>query len=249
MDRTTLNTFEEKGLPCPFVASKKGEVEIAQSGAAMAKQVSQMATVIFETIGAVGDIKVDQFEMLGSDKRLVISFSDDRLVGTIFSRSEKHDIDTLLQLIQELQSQPAGGARPAEPVIETEEEVVREKPVEEAVPAVEEEVKEEIEEEVVEEPVHEPEPEKEVTEPVVEEAKVKIGSDTLETMKTTMKDYLGDFTERILKNQVKAQRINLDELYDDDARRLIFALGKAAGMIIGPSKGREMTNKLLELLK
>jgi hypothetical protein len=245
MDRETLNTFEEKGLPCPFIASKTGEVEIAQSGAAMAKQVSQMATVIFETIGAVGDIKVDQFEMLGSDKRLVISFSDDRLVGTIFSRSEKHDINTLLNLIQELRSQPAREEIPAERVVDTKEEVVEEKPVEKAVPIVEKEV----EKEVIEEPVQEPEPEKEVAEPEVKEAKVKIGAGVLDTMKSTMKDYLGDFTERILKNQVKAQRINLDELYDDDARRLVFALGKAAGMIIGPSKGREMTNKLLELLK
>ena len=68
-------------------------------------------------------------------------------------------------------------------------------------------------------------------------------------MKDTMKDYLGDFTGRIFKNQLKAQRIKVEELYDDDARRLVFALGKAAGMIIGPSKGRDMTNKLLEILK
>ena len=68
-------------------------------------------------------------------------------------------------------------------------------------------------------------------------------------MKDAMKDYLGDFTERIFKNQLKAQRIKVEELYDTDARRLVFALGKAAGMIIGPSKGRDMTNKLLELLK
>jgi hypothetical protein len=247
MDRQTLNTYEEKGLPCPFVVTKKGEVEIAQSGAALSKEVSQMATVIFETIGAVGDIKVDQFEMIGAEKRLVISFSNDRLVGTIFPRSEKHEVNTLLTLIRELQGQPVKEAKPAEPVIEKPEEVVKEKPVEEEVPVVEKEV----EEEVLEEPVQEPEPEpaKEVAEPVAEEAKVKIGTEVIDSMKSTMQNYLGDFTERILKNQLKAQRINLDELFDDDARRLIFALGKAAGMIIGPSKGREMTNKLLELLK
>ena len=82
-----------------------------------------------------------------------------------------------------------------------------------------------------------------------EKPKVKIDASILDTMKDSMKDYLGDFTDRIFKNQLKAQRIKTEELYDADARRLIFALGKAAGMIIGPSKGHKMTNKLLELLK
>jgi|GEM_PF-673687 len=249
MDRKILNTFEEKGLPCPFIASKKGDVEIAQSGAALAKQVSQMATVIFETIGAVGDIKVDQFEMSGADKKLVIAFMDDRLVGAIFPKTEDHDLKKMLKLMEELQAQASGVVKPVEPVGEQPEEIVEEKQVEEAVPAVEKEV----EEKIVEEPEPEEEPEVEVEEkikePPVEETRVKLGSDVLDTMKSTMNNYLGDFTERIFKNQVKAQRINIDELVDEDARRLIFALGKAAGMIIGPSKGREMTNKLLELLK
>lgn len=251
MDRKTLNIFEEKGLPCPFVATKKGEVEIAQSGATLAKQVSQMATVIFETIGAVGDIKVDQFEMIGNDKRLVITLADDRLVGSIFSRSEELNTKELLDLMQVLQVEFSGVEKRVEPVEREPEKVSVEEPVEEVVPTVEKEVEEKAVEEP--EPELEPEPEiekkEEVVEAPAEEAKVKLGSDVLDTMKSTMQEYLGDFTERIFKNQVKAQRINVDELFDDDARRLIFALGKAAGMIIGPSKGREMTNKLLEHLK
>ncbi|KPJ71409.1 hypothetical protein AMJ52_08585 [candidate division TA06 bacterium DG_78] len=82
-----------------------------------------------------------------------------------------------------------------------------------------------------------------------EKVRTKLEVGILDEIKATVKDYLGDFSERIYQNQLKKQRINVDELYDDDARRFIFALGKAAGMIIGPSKGTQLTNKLLKLLK
>jgi hypothetical protein len=48
---------------------------------------------------------------------------------------------------------------------------------------------------------------------------------------------------------MKAQRINPNEFNEEDVRRFILALGKAAGMIIGPSKGREAINKMLAKLK
>ena len=72
--------------------------------------------------------------------------------------------------------------------------------------------------------------------------KVKLDLDILEKIKTALNEYLGDFTERVYQNQLKTQNIKIDEFYDEDARRLIFALGKAAGMIIGPSKGNELTD-------
>jgi len=71
----------------------------------------------------------------------------------------------------------------------------------------------------------------------------------LDDIKAMLKEYVGDFADRIYQNQIKAQRIKTDEVHEEDARRLIFALGKAAGMIIGPSKGKELTNKLLAKLK
>lgn len=241
MDRNTLNSFEEKGLPCPFVATKKGDVEIAQSGAALSKQVSQMATVIFETIGAVGDIKVDAFEIMGSGKGLIMTLGDDRLAGTIFGREQAPDNAALRGLLKEVHVQAVGAAKPAEPAVEAVKEVAVEEPVSEEVAVEEHEVEAAV--------VAAPEPEVTTVEAPAKAAKTQLGPEILENIKTAMKDFLGDFTERIFKNQIKAQRINVDELYDDDARRLIFALGKAAGMIIGPSKGRDMTNKLLEILK
>lgn len=82
-----------------------------------------------------------------------------------------------------------------------------------------------------------------------EKPKVKLPPNLLDEIKVILKEYLGDFTDRIYQNQFKAQRIKSEEFFEEDARRLIFALGKAAGMIIGPSKGKELTNKLLGKLK
>lgn len=82
-----------------------------------------------------------------------------------------------------------------------------------------------------------------------EKPRVMLPPDILDEFKKVLKEYLGDFADRIYQNQIKAQRIKIEELYDEDARRLIFALGKAAGMIIGPTKGKELTNKLLGKLK
>ncbi|MBN2619497.1 hypothetical protein JXB22_00285 [candidate division WOR-3 bacterium] len=243
MDRTALNSYEEKGLPCPFIATRKGEVEIAQSGATLSKEISQMATVIFETIGAVGDIKIDGFEIMGSGKGLVLTLSDDQLAGALFARGEEKDIVAMRTLLQELHGQAPVAAPSAEPVKGEVEEVV----VEEAAPEEVTTVEKEIEKEAVVEA--KPEPEAKPIEPPKAIEKVKLEVNVLDSMKAVMKDFLGDFTERIYKNQLKAQRINVSELFDDDARRLVFALGKAAGMIIGPSKGRDMTNKLLEILK
>lgn len=247
MDRSVLNSYEEKGLHCPFTATKKGDVEIAQSGAALIKEISQMATVIFETIGAVGDIKVEAFEILGSNKGLIIELSDNQLIGSLFARGEVEDTSATRTLLQELSGQPVVAEKISEPGLEKPAEVVEKEIVEKVVPAVEEKVTEEIEEKIEEAFVEKPE-EKPI-EPRREKPKTQLEPAVLDKFKETMKEYLGDFTERIFKNQVKAQRINIDEFYDEDARRLVFALGKAAGMIIGPSKGRNMTNKLLDLLK
>jgi hypothetical protein len=71
----------------------------------------------------------------------------------------------------------------------------------------------------------------------------------LEKIKTILQDYVGDFTERIFQNQLKNQGINVKELHEEDVRRLILALGKATSMIVGRSKGRELSSKLTELVK
>lgn len=204
MAQELLNSFEEKGLSCPFIASKTGDLVVASSAESIKNEIAQMTTVIFETIGAVGDIDIDKIEILADSKCLVLALDQENLMGSLFEQSEDVIIDDIWSFLQELKEQSAG-------IAVAEKEKPKEKPE--------------------------------------EKPKVIIDTSILDNMKDAMKDYLGDFTERIFKNQLKAQHIKVDELYDTDARRLVFALGKAAGMIIGPSKGRDMTNKLLELLK
>lgn len=215
MAQDLLNRFEKKGLSCPFIASKTGGVVVASSAESIKNEIAQMTTVIFETIGAVGDIDIDKIEILTDTKSLVLALDQENLMGSLFEQTEGVTIDDIWSSLKELKEQSAG-------VAVAEEKEVKEKKVEEK-------------------KVEEKKPE--------EKPKVQIDASILDNMKDTMKDYLGDFTGRIFKNQLKAQRIRVEELYDDDARRLVFALGKAAGMIIGPSKGRDMTNKLLEILK
>jgi len=199
MKQDLLNGYEEKGLPCPFIVPKSGQLAITQSSESIKKEISQMATVIFETIGAIGDINIDRVEMLGKTKGLIMSLDKDSLVGSLFDRTEGLALNDLWTLLEELKKQPA------------------------AVPVV--------------------------TAPQKEKKIVELESGVLEEIKKILKDYLGDFTERVYKNQLKKQRIKVDQFYDEDVRKLIFTLGKAASMIIGPSKGGEMTKKMLEIVK
>ncbi|MGB3478833.1 MAG: hypothetical protein WBB67_06705 [bacterium] len=228
MAQELLNSFEEKGLSCPFIASKTGDLVVASSAESIKNEIAQMTTVIFETIGAVGDIDIDKIEILADSKCLVLALDQENLMGSLFEQSEDVRIDDIWSFLQELKEQSAG-------IAVAEKEKPKEKP--------EEKPREKPEEKPREKPGEKPKEKPE------EKPGVIIDASILDNMKDAMKDYLGDFTERIFKNQLKAQRIKVEELYDTDARRLVFALGKAAGMIIGPSKGRDMTNKLLELLK
>jgi hypothetical protein len=196
MDKKILKEYENKGLPCPFSILRSGEIFITEQSESQKNELSQMATVIFETISAIGKIKIDAVEILCDKKGVVIDITGDRLVGSLFDRTPALDLQSTWTLISDMKGHPSPVA---------------------AVPK--------------------------------EKLKIKIEAGIFDEIKTTLKEYLGDFSERIYQNQFKKQRITIDEVYDDDARRLIFALGKAAGMIIGPSKGSELTNKLLKLLK
>jgi hypothetical protein len=177
MDKKILKEYEDKGIPCPFSILRSGEIFITEHGESQKNELSQMATVIFETISAIGKIKIDAVEIVGDKKGIIVDIADDRLVGSLFDRTTGFDSQSVWAFMSELKAHPS-------PVVA----------------------------------------------PPKEKLKVKLEA--------------GIFDEIQAK-----QRINIDELYDDDVRRFIFALGKAAGMIIGPSKGTQLTNKLLKLLK
>lgn len=195
MDQQLVTRLEEKGLNCPFIIAKTGETAVSEKHAALKAKLSQMGTVIYESIGAVGRIKIENIEILGEAKGLIMEVADEHIVGGLFDQPLTLGVPEIYALIKDLQTQ-------AKPTI-----------VPEAKP------------------------------------KVQLSSAYLDDLKAILKDYVGDFTDRIYQNQLKAQRINVNDFSEEDVRRFILALGKAAGMIIGPSKGREAINKMLAKLK
>lgn len=198
MEQKTLNRFEESGLSCPFVIARTGDTAVSERNAGLKSKLSQMGTVIYESIGAVGRIKIETVEMLGDAKALVLEVGDETIVGGLYDRSALRSSEEILALIKDLRTSL--------------------KPSPQAVP--------------------------EAVKP-----KAVFSPAFLDELKAILKEYVGDFTDRIYQNQFKAQRINPNEYNEEDARRFILALGKAAGMIIGPSKGRELINKMLAKVK
>jgi len=194
MEQNILNAFEEKGLVCSFVASKSGKTDVSVTGEPLKNKISQMATVIFETIGVIGEIKIDTIEMIGESKGLLMELEEKNFVGGLFNQAENLTLANLWARISELKDQLTAAASR-------------------------------------------------------KRSEIKLEANVLDKIRAIVGDYLGDFSERIYQNQLKKQNIKPEEFHDEDAHILIFGLGKAAGMIIGPTKGREMTNKLLALLK
>ncbi len=228
MDQEIIKHFEDRGLSAGFLANSRGQVFCGRDSASMQSEIAQMATVIFETIGAVGDLSIDRIQIIGKSRGVVAEINKDRIIGSILDGDERDSAKRVFASLDEIKGieVPVASA-----VVEPE-------------PAVDAAKAEAAVEEPVEQAVEEGEKPEAVTKP-----KIRLDAGILETMKSILKDYVGDFADRIFNNQMKAQRIKSEALHDEDARRLIFALGKAAGMIIGPSKGRDMTNKLLALLK
>lgn len=190
-----LNKIEDRGLGLPFIAQKDGEITTSKTGEQQKQKFSQTASVLFETISALGGIKIDTLEIVGINQSLLCDIGEDDLVGHLYATAQTGVLENIYNAIKEIRTHKK-------------------------VEGVEE-----------------------------EKLKEKYAPEFLNQLKTIVQDYLGDFADRIFQNQLKAQRIKAEELYEEDIRRFIFALGKAAGMIIGPTKGKDLTNKLLAKLK
>ncbi|MEO0136719.1 MAG: hypothetical protein ABIL40_02200 [candidate division WOR-3 bacterium] len=195
MAEEILNRIEERGLGLPFIVKKDGTIFTSKGGVDLGYKFNQTATVVFETIGALGGIKIENLEIIGKNQSLLCEISEEEIIGHLFATVQMAIYDNILEAIKELKKRG--------------EAVVKE----EAKP------------------------------------KEKYPPEFLDELKKLVQEYLGDFAERVFQNQLKAQRIKPEELYEEEIRRFIFALGKAAGMIIGPTKGRDLTNKLLARLK
>ncbi len=195
MDEQLLSKYEEKGLLCPFIALRSGEVHLSPRCRPLKTEISQMATVLFETMRAIGDTKINALEIIGKDKGVIIRIEETALYGSLFDWIEGMVFDNFWPLIEEMKNALVADVAPRE------------------------------------------------------KTPIKLDPKILDEVKTILQDYVGDFTERVYQNQLKLQHITVGDLDLDAAKRFVFALGKAAGMIIGPSKGMELTNKLLTLLK
>lgn len=193
MEKETLNAAAVDGLPMPFSATASGVVRAADQAVAYEEQIAQMATVIFETLKAVGETKIEHIEITGSQKSIVVDLVDGGLVGAIAGPLDQAGRAELRRRLDELHLKAAPGpqARRAAPVD----------------PAI------------------------------------------LEKIKSILAEYVGDFTERIYKNQLKNQNIKVSDLREEDVRRVILALSKATGKIVGRAKGLEMSKRLIDLVK
>jgi hypothetical protein len=192
MDLDRLNNAVAKGLPMPFSVEKSGATLVSNEAAVYKEKIAQMATVIFETINALGEVKIEQVEIIGNKKGVILDLDAGGLLGSLF--------------------EPAAGVVPADYWKLLKELRVK--------PSV-----------------------------TVPRRMAIVDPGILEKIKTILQDYVGDFTERIFQNQMKNQGINAKELHKEDVRRLILALAKATSMIVGRSKGRELSSKLTELVK
>jgi hypothetical protein len=193
MDRTILNNAVQKGLPMPFSATMSGVTLVADAAAAYQEQIVQMATVIFETISAVGEVKIEKIELKGSKKGIILDMDAEGLVGTIVEPSSDLSRPELWQLLQELRVKPTSTPATRRMAI--------------------------------------------------------VDPGVLQKIKTILHEYVGDFTERIFQNQLKNQNIKTEELHEEDVRRVILALSRATSMIVGRSKGRELSKRLIDLVK
>ena len=192
MDLDTLNSAVAKGLPMPFAVEKSGATLVSNEAAVYKEQIVQMATVIFETISALGEVKIEQVEIIGGKKGVIMDLDAEGLIGTLFEPAAGVVPADYWKLLKELRVKPSVSVPRRMAIVD---------------PAI------------------------------------------LEKIKTILQDYVGDFTERIFQNQLKNQGINVKELHEEDVRRLILALGKATSMIVGRSKGRDLSSKLTELVK
>jgi hypothetical protein len=193
MDQDILNNAVAKGLPMPFAVTKAGAILLADATADYKAKLAQVAMVIFETINALGEVKIGTIEAVGEKKGVVMDIDAEGLIGTIFEAEEGVIPADYLKLLRQLRAKPVTAVPMGRMAL--------------------------------------------------------VDPSILDKIKGILQDYVGDFTERIFENQMKNQAINVKELHGEDVRRLILALSKATGMIVGRRKGRELSNRLIELVK
>jgi hypothetical protein len=106
MDQEKVKSAVSKGLPMPFAMTKAGATVIAEPAEPYKEQLVQTALVIFETIGALGEISIGTIEVVGDEKGVIMDLDTDGLVGTIFKASDEKKPDEYLGIIRGLRAKP-----------------------------------------------------------------------------------------------------------------------------------------------
>ena len=107
MDQVTLNKIVSKGLPMPFSVTKAGITLVAGPAAAYKEQLAQAALVIFETISALGEVKIGTIEIVGEKKGVIMDLDADGFIGSIFEPVQGRVPVEYWQLLRLLRAKPA----------------------------------------------------------------------------------------------------------------------------------------------
>lgn len=102
-----LNRYKERGLSSCFVISRSGDIAVTRAAEGKKDQLVQMALVVFETISAVGEIKVDKIELVGESRGLIMQLSEERLVGNFFEADEGISVEERWTLLEDIKERPA----------------------------------------------------------------------------------------------------------------------------------------------
>jgi len=102
-----LNRYKERGLSSCFVISRSGDIAVTHAAEGKKDQLVQMALVVFETISAVGEIKVDRIELVGESRGLIMQLGEERLVGSLFETDEDISVEERWTLLEDIKERPA----------------------------------------------------------------------------------------------------------------------------------------------
>lgn len=102
-----LNRYKERGLSSCFVISRSGDIAVTHAAEGKKDQLVQMALVVFETISAVGEIKVDRIELVGESRGLIMQLVEERLVGSLFETDEDISVEERWTLLEDIKERPA----------------------------------------------------------------------------------------------------------------------------------------------
>jgi len=91
----------------PFSVTKAGMALVAGPAAAYKEQLAQASLVIFETISALGEVKIETIEIVGEKRGVIMDLDADGLIGSIFEPLQGSVPAEYWQLLRLMRAKPA----------------------------------------------------------------------------------------------------------------------------------------------